>query len=608
MGEPNGWRATWLATGSYSVLANEEQHQRLVETARGDRPADLLVRGGTIANVYSGELYEGDVAVTAGRIAYLGQEAGRTVGPETEIVDARGMIVAPGYIEAHFHPWVLYNPVSLVEGVLPLGTTTIVSDNLFFFMQMGPEDFAAMADDLRGLSLLYLWMARLTSQAEFPGEEEMFALDKIEPLLRRDDVIGTAEVTRWPALAAGESALLSGIRLAKALGKIVDGHTGGASESRLQPVAAAGIDADHEAITREEVLNRLRLGIWTMLRHSSLRPDLPELLRVVTEDGVSTQRLIMTTDGPSPEFVADHGLVDGMLRVAVENGVPPMQALQMVTINPATLFRIDGQVGGLGIGRRADLLLLPDLSSFRPQTVITQGRVVAEDGKLSAPLPSIDWNSYGSRPRFDAGLELADPALYAQKSSEADIEVPVIHLKSAVISERRDARVRVEKRSVVLEGGTLHAALVDREGAWISRSLLSGFAADLDGLASTYNTTTQLLVVGKHPEAMARAAERVRQLGGGIAVVEDGEVVFDLALPITGMMSGLSFAEVVEQNRRLSRAVARAGYEHHDILYTLLFLTCDFLPALRLTPLGLLDVKASEVLIPTEHRARPEDP
>jgi hypothetical protein len=131
-------------------------------------------------NVYSGELHEGNVAVTGGRIAYVG-EGKRTIGPETRIVDASGMIVAPGYIEAHFHPWVLYNPVSLVEGVLPLGTTTIVADNLFFFMQMRLERFAAMADDLKELPLLYLWMARLTSQSKFPGEEDMFALDKVEP-------------------------------------------------------------------------------------------------------------------------------------------------------------------------------------------------------------------------------------------------------------------------------------------------------------------------------------------------------------------------------------------------------------------------------------------
>ncbi len=585
------------------MLADYEEHLKLIETSRGERPAELFVRGGTVANVYSGEWHAGNVAVTGGRIAYVGGGE-RAVGPDTRIVDASGMIVAPGYIEAHFHPWVLYNPVSLVEGVLPLGTTTIVADNLFFFMQMGLDGFRAMADDLRELPLLYLWMARLTSQSKFPGEEDMFALDKVEPLLRRDDVVGTAEVTRWPALAAGDPALISGIRAAKALGKIVDGHTGGASEARLQPVAAAGIDADHEAITREEVLNRLRLGIWTMLRNSSLRPDLPELLRVVTEDGVSTQRLIMTTDGPAPEFIAENGLVDGMLRVAVENGVPPMQALQMVTINPATLFRIDSEVGGIGIGRRADLLLLPDLTSFRPEIVITRGRVVVENGELSVPLPRLDWEKYGSRPRFDGSLNLADPALYPIRASGTEAEIPVMHLRSAVISERRDTRVATEDGLIVLDGqkGLLHAALVEREGGWISRALVSGFAADLEGLASTYNTTTQLLVLGRRPEAMAQAAKRVGELDGGIVVVENGDVVYELALPITGMMSCLQFAEVVESNRRLSRIVAGAGYEHHDILYTLLFLTCDFLPALRLTPLGLLDVKASKILSPSSVR------
>src|SRR5919199_3740192 len=166
------------------MLAGHEEHVRLIETARGELPAELVVRGGTIATVYSGELHEGNIAVTAGRIAYIG-EGERAVGPYTRIVDARGMIVSPGYIEAHFHPWVLYNPVSLIEGILPLGTTTVVADNLFFFMQMGPDGFAAMVDDLRDLPLLYLWMARLTSQARFPEEDEMFASGKVEPLLRR---------------------------------------------------------------------------------------------------------------------------------------------------------------------------------------------------------------------------------------------------------------------------------------------------------------------------------------------------------------------------------------------------------------------------------------
>ena len=179
--------------------------------------------------------------------------------------------------------------------------------------------------------------------------------------------------------------------------------------------------------------------------------------------------------------------------------------------------------------------------------------------------------------------------------------MPVLHLKTAVISERRDTRVRVKDGRVALEGrpGLLHAALVDREGAWISRALVSGLADDLEGLASTYNTTTQTLVLGKNPAAMARAARRVEELGGGIAIVKGGEVTYELALPITGMMSERPFTEVVDLNRSLTRAATEAGYEHHDILYTLLFLTCDFLPDLRLTPLGLLDAKSSEVLLPS---------
>jgi adenine deaminase len=235
--------------------------------------------------------------------------------------------------------------------------------------------------------------------------------------------------------------------------------------------------------------------------------------------------------------------------------------------------------------------------------------VVAENGGLRVPLPHLDWESYGSRPRFDASLELADPTLYPLRASGTEAEVPVMHLRSAVITERREARVGAQGGLVPLDGPgeLLHAALVDREGKWISRALVSGFAANLEGLASTYNTTTHLLVLGRRLEAMARAARRVRELDGGIVVVKGGEVVYELALPITGMMSGLPFAEVVERNRRLSRVMAEAGYEHHDILYTLLFLTCDFLPALRLTPLGLLDVKSSQTLAPVEQLTGPSD-
>jgi adenine deaminase len=576
-----------------------DEHLRLLEVARGERPADLVVHGGTIANVYSGEFLSGHVAVVGGHIAYVGNRDG-DVGAHTEVVDASGMVVAPGYIEAHNHPWAMYNPASLIEGVLPLGTTTLVADDLFFFMQMGVDGLSAMADDLRGAPLDYLWVARLISQAKFPGEREMFAREKILRLLDRDDVIGTAEVTRWTALASGEADILAGIAAAKARGKKSDGHTGGASEARLPALVAAGIDADHEAITKDELLHRLRFGLWTMMRHSSLRPDLPELLRAVVEDGVDTRRLIMTTDGPSPEHLAEDGFVDGMLRLAVENGVEPMTALQMVTVNPATWLGLDHETGGLAPGRRANVLLLPDLESFRPEVVVSGGKVVAKEGRLLADLPELRWDGYGARPTFAPNLPLEDPDFYPPRAEGEKVEIPVIKYRSAVITTREDGVFPVEGGKVVAKDGTVYAALVDRGGGWVSRGVVSGFADEVEGFASTYNNTTHLLVAGRNPAAMATAASRVRDMDGGIAIVEGGEVVFEFPLTIAGMMSRGSFGENVEANRRLSAEMKKRGYPFHDIVYSLLFFTCDFLPSIRLTPLGVVEVKNGRVISPGE--------
>lgn len=584
------------------MRVGSEEHRRLLAVARGEEPPDLLVRGGTVANVYSGELLRADVAASGGCIAYVGQDP-PPPGPETRTVEAGGAIVAPGYIEAHTHPWVLYDPVSLAGAAAALGTTTVVADTLFFHLQMGPERLAWLLDDLRALPVNYLWVARLISQSEFPGERRLFSPEAAGDLLGREDVVGTAEITRWPALAAGDGHLLEGIARARQAGKVSDGHTGGASEARLPALVAAGITADHEAISAREAISRLRLGLWTMLRHSSLRPDLPELLRAVTEEGVSTRRLILTTDGSSPEHIAEHGLVDGLLRLAVEQGVDPMQALRMVTLNPATWMRRDHELGGLAPGRRADILLLPDLSSFRPRTVICGGRVVAEEGRLLAPLPSLDWESYGARPRFEPSLPLEDPRLYPPRAGASPRGAPVIELVSAVITRLRWERLQEREGLVGLGGapeGLLYAALVDREGGWVSRALVAGFAGDaLEGFASTYNTTTQLLVLGRDPRAMARAAARVREMGGGIALVAGGEVVCEVPLPVCGMMSPGTFEEAVARNRSLSRELESRGYPFHDILYTLLFLTCDFLPAVRLTPRGVLEVKSGRVLVPS---------
>jgi adenine deaminase len=556
--------------------------QHLVAVARGDAPADRLIRGARVVNVYSGEILEANVALAAGRIAYVGprQPAAH------DILDAAGLYLTPGWIEPHGHPWLLYNPVSMVEGILPGGTTLVFNDDLFFYLQAGPDGFARMLDALRGLPVRYRWLVRLLSQSQWNGEAAEFALDKLRPLLALPEVAGTAELTRWPEVMRGNPCVLEGIAHARALGKRADGHTAGASYEKLNAIAASGIGACHEAITARDVMDRLRIGLWTMLRHSSLRPDMPELARAITEMGADTRRLMLTVDGPAPGFIAHGGFIDEALRRIVAAGVPPVTAIRMATINPATYYHMDEEVGGIAPGRLADLVLLPDLERFRPVRVIANGVDVFHEGRLSIDLPTLDWDALGMRPRFA-------PATHAclQPDWQPPANLPVIEFVSNVVT--RAGGLHPWQDGAVPEGLAL-AVLLDRGGRWAVPCWLRGFAPALQALATTYNTTTHLLVIGRHLPAMRRAAETVTGLGGGIATA-DG---WQFALPIAGMMSPEPFAATVRAQTDLEQRTRAAGFPFGDILYALLFLTCDFLPGWRLTPRGVLDVKTGEIVAP----------
>lgn len=576
------------------------QRSELIEVAKGNRPADLYIKGGTVINVYSGEFLKQNIAVYKDSIAYIGTSED-SIGEDTKVINAEGKYLAPGFIEAHAHPWVIYNPVSMTEKVLPFGTTTTVNDNLFFYLHMGAKGFKEMVNDLNPLPGNFFWLIRLVSQADYPGEREWYNHEDIRELLELDEVLGSAEVTRWPLLYNGDPFLLDTMDYIKKLGKLSDGHTAGCSYEKLNAVVASGVTACHEAITAKEAFDRLRLGMWTTLRNSSLRPDLQEIVKLITEGNVSTSRILMTTDGPHPSFIEKEGFVDGLIRQAVELGVPVMNAIQMVTINAATFLRLDDYIGGLAPGRKADILLLPDLVDFRPDLVIASGEIVADKGELTAPLPNIDWQKYMVRQPFAFSKSLLENInLFRYPHPLENKPVPVVYFKSNVITQRKDTELPSVNGYADLSDheGLLHAALIDRNGEWVSKAVLERFAVNLDGMASTYNTTTELLVVGRNPEAMAKAAARVYDMGGGIAIVDGSEVVLEIPLPVTGMMTpDPSYDTALAYHERLLSALQERGFPFHDILYTLLFLTCDFLPGLRLVPYGLYEVRSDEILL-----------
>ncbi len=563
------------------------ERRRLMRVALGQEPADLFVRGGTVVNVYSGELILANVAVVGDRIAYVGLSE-EAVGPDTEVIDAGDLYVAPGWIEPHSHVYLYYNPASLAEAVLPGGTTTIVSDDILFTLLGGSKTSRAVMDASARLPMRFLWYARPEPASPIPEEEDFFDDERLREVLDHPLVVGVGEAPAWARFLQNEDAPLgTAIVEANSRGLIADGHTAGARDAKLAALAAAGLRSCHEAITADEALERLRLGLWTPLRHSSLRPDLPELLRIITEEEIDTSRVLFTTDGPAPDAISEHGYLDGLLRLAVEAGVPPVKAIQMATLNPATYLQLDDHLGGVAPGRLADLVLLPDLSSFRPRLVIAGGKVAAHEGELVESTPGIDWESLGLQLEFRQGSWIEDPALYDARPGE---DLPAIEFVSDVITRPGEPPPEGE-----LPEGYLRAAHLTRNGRLVTHALISNFARALDGFATTATSSMHVLVLGRDPRAMALAASRVRELGGGMAMVSGERVVWEAALPLGGQMTPGPFSEALSAARELKARLKSAGYPFSDPLYSLLFLTADFLPGPRLTWSGVLDARKGQI-------------
>lgn len=351
--------------------------QGLIQVARGLEGADLYFTGGRVIDVYSGTVIEANLAVKGERIAYLG-DSDRMVREETQVIDVQSKFLAPGYIEPHAHPFQLYNPLAYADSVLTWGTTCSVNDNLLFMNLISPEQIIVMVDCLRQHPVKMLWSARLDPQTYTQEAAFRFAPEAVSRLIRHPWFVQVGELTDWPTLIGNGEQMQRWMAEAAECGKKAEGHAPGASENTLNPLAAAGVTACHESIRAEEVLRRLRLGMYAALRCSSLRPDLPQLLEgLMKYQPLAWERMMMTTDSPTPTYFG-RGFTDQLIRIAVEKGVPPVTAYQLVTRNPAVYHGLDDEIGGLAPGRLADILVLNDLEEPTPLQVFADGRLAVE--------------------------------------------------------------------------------------------------------------------------------------------------------------------------------------------------------------------------------------
>jgi adenine deaminase len=537
-----------------------ERRALLVEAARGLRPADLVVAGGEVLSVYTGELRRADVGIAEGRIAWIGQGAG------LERVDVTGAVVVPGLIEPHGHPDIHYTPSALVRTLAEQGTTTVGLELHGLLIDLDDDDVLAVVRGMEAATAKVLWRLRPQRDDGLDRGEER-AVRRAIDLLPATGARSIGELTTWPQLLDGDDTVAALVDAAVGLGLQVDAHAPGSSPRTLGQLAAAGLTSEHEAIRGEEVVERLRLGFHVMLRSSSVRADAVDLALHLVRERVPLERVMLTTDGRvAQELVAD-GSLDAVIRDLVTAGIDPVAAVRMATLAPAAYFGLDAHIGGIAPGRCADLVVVPALEDFRPELVFADGKRVEPGQAAGGDVPWRRWPHPGLR----------RATLVPERLRAVCHAGPALGLEGLITRQTDRA-----------EGDAL-VALVDREGRWLTGCTLGGLGAT--AIASTHTGRHDVLLVGSDENLLVEAYGRVVDAGGGVAT--PGHLV---PLPILGMMYDGSTEELAAAMDALT-----AGLElppGAPIEYLTLFLTLAAIPYVRVTPQGILDVRSREVLAP----------
>jgi adenine deaminase len=566
----------------------------LVKASLGEVKADLVVKGGCLVNVSTGELLEGfDVAVKGSRIAYVGPDASHAMGGGTEVVDAKGLYVAPGLIDAHTHIDLYCTPMELSRAALLHGTTTLFAEPDELANVMGFEGLKLFRRMVRGLPLkVYILIPLVCPQDPLFDENRPLTLEEVRRALRWREAVGLGEAVSWPRLLSGDLDYAEKVALAQRMGKVVEGHTAGARGVKLQGYVASGIYSCHEPVAWSEALERLRLGVYVMAREGSLRRDLANVLPGLLDKPLARRNLSIASDSVDPEDLVKLGYMDYAVRRAVELGVDPVEAIAMATLNPAKRFGLEGEVGCIAPGREADMVLLRSLERVEVEATISRGRLMAKAGRLLFKPRRRRWpKSALSTVRVARGLQPSD--FEVKVDARGPVSVRVMELESESITRERLVEAEVEGGLLKPPRGVLRAAVVDRLYATgrISLGLLKGWA-EVGGVATTLNfDENNLVVVGARAEDMALAANRVVAMGGGIAIADGGEVRLELAMPLAGVMSLSPLEEVAYRLSRMNEYLRGRGCALGKPLNALLFITFVTLPELRLSVKGLVDVK-----------------
>lgn len=579
------------------------QIETLVNVALGTEKADVAIVGGDVVNVYTGELMKGWAVATKGEwIAYVGEDAAHAIGPETKVVDASGKVVIPGLIDGHAH--VMHTHATLDEFlkyVIKGGTTTIITETLDFCFALGYEGIIDFMESVKNQPIKIFATAPSTIANGQSDYDEVITPAEFRKLLDREDILGIGE-SNWVRVTRGDNRLLKLFAETLAHGKRLEGHSAGAKGTKLVAFAASGNSSCHESITAKEALERLRLGMHVMIREGDVRTDLPAIAKIKDEK-IDFRRLALTTDGIGARHLLNHGYLDAVVQKAIEYGFNPISAIQMATLNVAEHFGIDTIVGGIAPGKCADLVVIPNLTTIKPDCVVSKGRVVANDGKLLVrPIPHTYPPAARRTVRLPYRLSERDFAIHVRvKGLVEEVTARVIDLGADIANKELHVKLPVAggELKIDTDKDILKVAAIDRihNSGKMFVGFVRGFGLKRGAFAVTAAwDVANIIVVGASEKDMAGAVNRIRELQGGAVVYADGQIRAELPMPIAGQTSELKMEAIAERLETIQNEVQRLGCKLAYAHLMLNTLTTTIVPTVRISTDGLLGVKEGKIL------------
>ncbi|SDN88661.1 adenine deaminase [Acetanaerobacterium elongatum] len=581
-----------------------EVSKELGDVAMGRSSADLVIQNARLVNVYTGEVLENTgVAVKQGRIALVG-DASAAIGGETVVFDAKGKILAPGFIDGHLH--IESSMVTVGEYarlVVVHGTTSVFMDPHEIVNVTGLTGMKAMLED-GATTPLRVFATTPSCVPASPGLEHTGASitpDDITETMRWDGVAGLGEMMNYPGILNGDRDTLEKVNRTLMAGKPVTGHFPlDDTSAALNAYIAAGICCCHESTTAGQALAKMRLGMYAMIREGSAWDDLPQVIKAVTEHDIDTRLAVLVSDDLHADTLIERGHMDAIVRMAVAHGVKPVTAIQMATINAASCFGLERELGAIAPGRLADMVLLSDLETMRVEDVFIGGRHIAHNGSLLVPC---------------GGYQYPDELLHTVKRSEklspdsfkvkapkgiTSVEVRAIGVQEGSVLTTQIMRELPVKNSFIElpEGEDIcKVAVINRHqpAGGMSIGFVQGFGLLKGAVASTYaHDAHNLIVLGKSDEDMAYAANLLIECSGGMAAVENGKTLALFELPIAGLMSSLPAEKAAEKLHSLSEAWVHLGSKVMSPFMTMSLLPLVVIPEIRITDMGLVDVLKSD--------------